>query len=108
MIRKIALESVATPTPTPTPTIPTLTVHIAAGSLNYGDGTVNAYFGAPVGLVLDTANSILYVADSENNRIRTIDGSKVVHTLTGNSTTNSNCYRWYTLTLWTCSGHCKQ
>jgi DNA-binding beta-propeller fold protein YncE len=105
MVRKIALDSVATPTPTPTPTIPTLTVQVAAGSLNYGDGTVNAFFGAPAGLVLDTANNILYVADSENNRIRTIDGSKVVNTLTGMSFTNSNRYRRYNITLWTCSRH---
>jgi sugar lactone lactonase YvrE len=54
------------------------------------DGTgTNARFNSPQGLALDSAG-VLYVADTNNHRIRRITSDGVVSTLAGNGTTTFN------------------
>jgi DNA-binding beta-propeller fold protein YncE len=72
------------------------------GVSGFSDGQgVNARFNNPQGVVFDSTRNIVYVADTNNNRIRTISASGVVSTLAGSgiqgfadgSGVNANFYR---------------
>src|SRR5207244_2009454 len=58
------------------------------GTAGFADGTGGiagtAMFNAPTGVAVDSANSLIYVADRVNNRIRQIDAAANVTTLAGN------------------------
>lgn len=58
-----------------------------AGFSGDGGSAVNAQLNAPQGLALDAAGN-LYIADSQNNRVRMVDTNGVITTFAGNGTVN--------------------
>ena len=58
-----------------------------AGFSGDGGPAVNAQLNAPQGLALDAAGN-LYIADSQNNRVRMVDTNGVITTFAGNGTVN--------------------
>lgn len=58
---------------------------IGTGVWGYADGAATtAQFASPGGIAVSGSTGVVYVADSSNNRIRTIDASGNVATLAGN------------------------
>lgn len=55
----------------------------AAGFSGDGGPAVQALLNGPLGLALDSAGN-LYIADSQNRRVRKIDGSGIITTVAGN------------------------
>ncbi len=58
-----------------------------AGFSGDGGPAVSAQLNAPQGLALDAAGN-LYIADSQNNRVRMVDTNGVITTFAGNGTVN--------------------
>lgn len=57
-----------------------------ATTTGFADGTgTTARFNVPRGIAFDSAANLLYVADSQNNRIRTITAAQLVSTIAGQS-----------------------
>jgi sugar lactone lactonase YvrE len=58
---------------------------VAGGGTQVGDGVpaLNAVINSPRGLAVDAAGN-LFIADSDNNRVRKVDSSGVINTIAGN------------------------
>jgi sugar lactone lactonase YvrE len=72
----------------------TITTYAGNGTVgNHGDGgpAIGAQLYYPTGVAFDPAFSNIYIADSDNQRIRKVDSSKTITTVAGNGNTGYNC-----------------
>src|ERR1700676_960030 len=70
---------------TPTGVVTTIAGKITAGYNGDGGPATSAWLQTPYGVAVDSGGNV-YIADSENNRIRKVNPSGIISTVAGNGT----------------------